>query len=163
VQAAKTIDICASSGLGLDVFGIADDQSIFHRYYRGSQWEPSPGFESMNGIVPTYAPTAVSWALGRLDYFIIGDDNAAYHKYWDGSGDWQLVGKYHERLEGKFTSGLAAASWGEGRIDLIGKGTDDEYYHLYLDGGSWQPDIKDWEDFGMHSSKFHPGARCNNI
>lgn len=92
VAASKTIDIAASSALGLDVFGIADDKSIFHKYYRGSQWEPNPGFESMNGTVPTYAPTAVSWAAGRLDYFVIGGDNAAYHKYWDSSGTWSPVG-----------------------------------------------------------------------
>lgn len=132
----------------MDVFGIAKDKSIFHKYYRGGQWEPVPSFETMNGTVPTYGPTAVSWAAGRLDYFVVGGDTAAYHKYWDGSGVWLPAGKYHERLEGKFTSGLAAASWSEGRIDLIGKGTDDEYYHLYLNDGAWLPDIKDWEDFG---------------
>ena len=104
----------------------------------------------MNGTVPTYAPSAVSWAPGRLDYFVIGKDNAAYHKYWDGT-NWMPAGKYHERLEGKFTSSLAAASWGEGRIDLIGKGEDDEYRHLYLNDGQWQPDIKDWDDFGKHA------------
>lgn len=117
----------------------------------------------MNGVVPTYAPTAVSWAPGRLDYFVIGADSAAYHKYWDGSGDWQPVGKYHERLEGNFTSGLAAASWGEGRIDMIGKGKDDEYYHLYLEGGSWQPDIEDWEDFGRLSPDLYPGTSTDEI
>jgi hypothetical protein len=102
----------------------------------------------------------VSREAGRLDYFVIARDTAAYHKYWDGSGTWFPAGKYHERMDGKFTSGLAAATWSEGRIDLVGKGTDDEYYHLHLNDSNWQPDVKDWEDFGMPTSCVAASALC---
>ena len=152
VVASKPINICATSGLGLDVFGIADDQSIFHKYYRGSQWEPVPGFENMKGEVPDHAPTAVSWAPGNLDYFVVGSDNTAHHKFWDGSGNWEPADQDYRDLKGNFTSGLAAASWGEGRIDLVGKGPDDAYYHLYMNGRS---DVSDWENFGENELVTH--------
>lgn len=64
----------------IDVFGVAPDSSIWHKYHAGpSGWEPTT-FETMNGTVD-YAPAAVSWAAGRLDYFVVGDKtNGAYHK-----------------------------------------------------------------------------------
>ena len=145
-MAAKTIGISASSGLGLDVFGIAPDSSVFHKYYRGFAWEPAAGFESMNGTVPTFAPSALSTAPGTVDYFVVGSDSAAYHKYWDGvSGIWKPAGQYHQRLEGKLASGLATASWAAGRIDLVGKAPDGTYTHMFLNGDD---NLAPWENFG---------------
>ena len=100
----------------------------------------------MNGTAQ-FAPLAISWGKDRLDYFHIGQDDAAYHKYWDGS-QWSPPGHWSERLEGKFTSGLAANSWSANRIDIVGRGPYNRYWHKYWDGSSWKPSQKQWEDFG---------------
>ena len=44
--------------------------------------------------MPDEAPTAISWATGRIDLFVRGRDNALYHKWFDNgwSADWQYLG-----------------------------------------------------------------------
>jgi hypothetical protein len=70
----------------VDIFGIAPDKTIWHKYDLGSPagWQPSSGFENMKATAFFY-PSVVSWGQNRLDYFHIGKENAAHHKYWDGS------------------------------------------------------------------------------
>lgn len=134
----------------MDIFGIAPDASVWHKFYTGYDWQPAKGFQSMQGVC-TSAPTAISWGSNRLDYFVLGTDSAAYHKFWDGYS-WQPTTKYHEALHGNFTSPLAAASWSANRIDVVGRGPDMAYYHKYFDGSDWQPQGTDWESFGGNFS-----------
>lgn len=70
----------------VDIFGIAPDKTIWHKYDVGSPvgWEPKPGFENMKGTA-FFHPSVISWGQNRLDYFHIGKENAAHHKYWDGT------------------------------------------------------------------------------
>jgi hypothetical protein len=70
----------------VDIFGIAPDKTIWHKYDLGSPsgWQPNSGFENMKATAFFY-PSVVSWGQNRLDYFHVGKENAAHHKYWDGS------------------------------------------------------------------------------
>lgn len=68
----------------VDVFGVAPDNTIFHKYETGYGWAPRSGFENMGGNA-VGAPSVVSWGQNRLDYFYVGNDSEAKHKYWDGS------------------------------------------------------------------------------
>jgi hypothetical protein len=51
----------------MDVFGIAPDASVWHKFYTGYDWQPTKRFENMNGIC-TGSPTAISRGPNRLDY-----------------------------------------------------------------------------------------------
>ena len=57
-----------------------------------------------------FAPSATSWAPGRLDIFNLGKDGFLYHKYFDGSS-WGPSDVGLENLGGDLSSGPAAVSW----------------------------------------------------
>jgi hypothetical protein len=80
------IDATSWGSPRVDVFGIAPDKTMWHKYDVGSPigWQPRSGFENMNATAFFY-PSVVSWGQNRLDYFHIGKEDAAHHKYWDGS------------------------------------------------------------------------------
>lgn len=45
----------------LDIFGLGTNNEMFHKYWNGSAWGPSPtGWEALGGIFNS-APEAVSW------------------------------------------------------------------------------------------------------
>ncbi|ERF72592.1 hypothetical protein EPUS_02874 [Endocarpon pusillum Z07020] len=64
----------------MNIFGIAPDSSVWHKFYTGYDWQPTEGFENLNGQC-TSGPTAISWGPNRLDYFVLGTDSGAYHKF----------------------------------------------------------------------------------
>jgi hypothetical protein len=80
----------------LDIFGLGQDHSIFHKSWDGSNWGP---WEPLGGVF-TSLPAAVSWGPNRLDIFGLGQDHGMYHKWWDGS-TWGPSG--WEPLGGVFT------------------------------------------------------------
>ena len=94
------------------------------------------GWESLGGVL-TSAPSASSWASGRLDTFVRGTDNALWHKWFDGGwSGWESLG-------GVLTSDPAAVSWGNGRIDVFVRGTDNALWHRWFQNG-WSG----WESLG---------------
>ncbi|KAE9987503.1 hypothetical protein EG328_002488 [Venturia inaequalis] len=136
----------------VDIFGIAPDKSIWHKYDLGSPqgWRPDPGFENMLGTA-FHHPSVISWGQNRLDCFHIGKENAAHHKYWDGT-QWLPEGKYSERLEGNFSSGLSVTSWSPNRFDIVGRSPSNTYLHKAWTGASWYPSVTEWTDFGGNFS-----------
>ncbi len=97
----------------LDIFGLGTNNEMFHKYWDGSKWGPSPtGWEGLGGTFNS-PPAVVSWAADRLDIFGLGTDNQMYHKYWDGS--WGPSQTGWEALGGVFDSPPAVVSWGPGR------------------------------------------------
>ena len=78
----------------LDVFGLGTNNKLFHKWWDGSKWGPSPTDREGLGGILTSPPVAVSWDSNRLDIFGIGTDNQMYHQWWDGSkwGGWEGLG-----------------------------------------------------------------------
>ena len=132
------------------MFGIAPDKTIWHKFSGFNGWEPNHSFENLSSTAYGY-PVAVSWGPGRTDYFYLGDKNAAFHKYFDGE-QWKPEGKDGERLEGEFTSGLAASTWGPDRLDIVGRNKKNGYSHKAWAYDHWVPEVTQWEDFGGNFS-----------
>ncbi|KAK5118655.1 hypothetical protein LTR85_008120 [Meristemomyces frigidus] len=135
----------------IDVFGVAPDDSVWHKYHVPNGGFEPVGFEDLGGFVDS-APVVTSWAAGRLDLFAL-QGGTVVHKYFDGS-DWQPSSDW-ERLLGQdgseyedFVGQLAAASWAPGRLDVVGKAENGTYLHLYYDGANWVG----WENFGGNFS-----------
>jgi hypothetical protein len=94
------------------------------------------GWENLGGVL-TSAPSASSWASGRLDTFARGTDSALWHKwYQNGWSGWESLG-------GVLTSAPGAVSWGNGRIDVFARGTDSALWHKWYQNG-WSG----WESLG---------------
>jgi hypothetical protein len=85
----------------LDVFGVASDAQMYHRYFDGRSWPQ--GWESLGapakGNAFVSAPAAVSWGWGgnRLHVFGLGTDQQVYHRYWEGKAwlppyGWEPLG-----------------------------------------------------------------------
>jgi hypothetical protein len=74
----------------LDVFGLGIYNDMYHQWWDGANWGPSPTdptrWESLGGIFSS-PPAAVSWGFGRLDLFGLGVANIMFHKWWDPA--WQ--------------------------------------------------------------------------
>ncbi|KAK5730506.1 hypothetical protein LTR15_000443 [Elasticomyces elasticus] len=139
----------------LDVFGVAPNHSIWHKFHTAQAFQPY-GFENFLGKVAS-TPTVVSWAENRLDYFVVGLNGSAYHRFWNWQGSIEnsswVPWPYHEVLlgqnePGKFVGALGAASWGPGRLDVVGLVGNGSYLHMYFDGENWVG----WEDFGGNFS-----------
>ncbi|HET8839844.1 MAG TPA: hypothetical protein VFN35_00195 [Ktedonobacteraceae bacterium] len=77
------------------------DSQMYHKWWDGSNWGPSPtGWEALGGILSS-PPNAVSLGPNRLDSFGLGTDHQMYHKWWDGS-NWRLSMVGWEALGGIF-------------------------------------------------------------
>ncbi len=134
----------------LDVFGkAAGNDSIYHKYYDGSSWQPQG--ESMENLDDgstefSSGPSAVSWGPNRVDVFALDTGHKTVHQYWDGTtwlSAWESLG------DAELSSTPTAISWGVGRLDLFGidlnSGT---LLHVYWDGSQWST----WEDLGRPSA-----------
>ncbi|HEY6323042.1 MAG TPA: hypothetical protein VJA16_15940 [Thermoanaerobaculia bacterium] len=76
----------------LDIFGVGQDQGMYHKWWDGSNWGPGD-WEPLGGVF-TSPPAVVSWGPNRLDIFGMGQDKGMFHKWWDGSNwsDWEPLG-----------------------------------------------------------------------
>ncbi|KAK3671075.1 hypothetical protein LTR78_009036 [Recurvomyces mirabilis] len=150
----------------IDVFGVAPNASIWHKFHTAQQFQPS-GFENFLGEVAG-TPSVVSWGTDRLDYFVVGKNGSVYHRFWNWQGSLEnsswVPYPYHEVLLGqngtdeKFVSPVSAASWGAGRLDVVGLAKNGSYLHMYFDGSNWQG----WEDFGGNFSSVPSVVAWNN-
>lgn len=124
----------------LDLFVRGANNAILHKYFDGTNWEPSiSGWESLGGAT-TGDISAVSWGPGRLDVFIRGLDNMVYHKCFDGA-NW---GPTWEWIGGPVAGEVSAASWGPGRLDVFGtRFGDNAIVHQFYDGTHWGPAISE--------------------
>ena len=138
----------------LDIFGIDPAlQSVVHKYYDGSAWQPSEGAEDLGGAGLVSGVSAVSWGKDHMDLVAASSDGVIYHLYFDGSewSDW-------EDMQAPGVMGEPTIiSWGENRLDiftvLIGVRDSSPssralkaggLYHTAWDGSQWL----DWECLG---------------
>jgi hypothetical protein len=127
----------------LFVAGLGDNSQvqIIHTWADNDLWSGTwdalgaPGA----GLMADEAPTAISWATGRIDLFARGADNALYHKWFDNgwSADWQYLG-------GILASPpVAASSWGFSG-DVFVRGSDGHLYYNEVNSNVWTG----WVDLG---------------
>lgn len=128
----------------LDVFGIARDGELYHKYWDGSVWNPSG--DQLERLAPNFGfnsgAAAVSWGHNRIDVFAIGDEENMVHIYWDGS-QWSKI----EDLGGLFHGHTAptAIARAQNRLDVFAvDSSSGTLAHKYWDGSQWS----DWGALG---------------
>ena len=134
----------------IDVFGrSADGDSILHKYWDGSAWQPEGDkMEDLSDGTTklVYGPTAVSWGPNRTDIFALDTERKPKHQYWDGTS-W--LSKWESLGDATLTYSPTAISWGVNRLDLFGIDWDSgSLLHYYWDGSQWSM----WEDLGKPSA-----------
>jgi hypothetical protein len=88
----------------LDVFGVGVDNVMLHKWWDGTNWQPSNSkvlWQRLDGASVISPPAAVSWAPNRLDVFGLDEDNVVRHNWsWDGAnwGGWEALGDSINRL-----------------------------------------------------------------
>ncbi|MFL5313203.1 MAG: M43 family zinc metalloprotease [Myxococcales bacterium] len=131
----------------LDVFVLGTDRALYHKWWNGSSWGPSPiGYEAMGGVC-TSAPQVVSWGPQRLDVFVTGTNSALFHKWWNGSA-WGPSVTGYESLGGTCVGDPRIVSWSSNRLDVFVLGTDRALYHKWWDGSAWGPSPIGYESLG---------------
>ncbi len=127
--------VCSWGPNRLDVFVLATDSSLYHKFWNGSAWS---GWEGLGGTLSA-TPCAVSWGPNRIDVFGRGTDNGLWHKWWDGSHwhDWQNLG-------GTLLSAPSVCSRKANHLDVFCVATDRTLYHRIWTGSQWT----NWESLG---------------
>ena len=125
----------------LDVFSL-EENNVTHKYWDGSQWNPSSvGLEILGNGLAT-PPVAVTWGIDRMDVFGLDDHNTIKHQYYDGN-KWQLDVHELENLAGACDGkgSVVANTWGPDRLDLFCTSKEGELLHQYYDGSDWRPTV----------------------
>ena len=134
----------------IDVFGLSmESDSIYHKYWDGSSWQPDGDKMEDLGDGSTqivFGPTAVSWGPNRTDVFALDAERKPKHQYWDGT-TW--LSKWESLGDASLTGSPTAISWGVNRLDLFGIDSDSgSLLHCFWDGSQWSK----WEDLGKPSA-----------
>ncbi|GAW20658.1 hypothetical protein ANO14919_101660 [Xylariales sp. No.14919] len=135
----------------VDLFGWAPDQSIWHKFYTGYDWQPEH-FERIPSK-STGCPSVFSWGYGRLDVVWVNRSNEiVMHKYLE-SGQWGPSWEDAVDLGGGGDIDLVDTySWGEGRLDIVGNAFNGSFLHKAWTGTDYFPAGQEWEDLGGNFS-----------
>ncbi|KAI1194441.1 hypothetical protein F5X97DRAFT_346698 [Nemania serpens] len=133
----------------VDLFGVAPDYSIWHKFYTGYDWQPEK-FERIPSETSS-CPSVSSWDYGRLDLVWVNRTGGdVLHKYFDG-GSWGPSWEDAVNLGGDIS--LAQTySWGRGRLDIVGRADNGSCMHKAWTGTDYYPAGKEWEDLGGNFS-----------
>ena len=148
LDTSEILAVTANGANPLDIFGKGTDNSIYHKYYDGSSWQPKGDTtENLGGGESfIYAPAVVSWGPNRTDVFAIAKNLTLLHQYWDGTtwlSQWESLG------DAKFADTPTAISWGANRLDIFGvEAESGALIHKVWDGSQWS----DWENLGTPSA-----------
>lgn len=111
----------------------ASGPNMFHKWlsnFKWFDWEQTP--VGNNHI--TSAPTAVSWASGRIDVFARGESGELLHCWFDGSWhNWESLG-------GQIVGAPTVTSWSPGRLDIFAQGVNGSgpnMYHKWWSDNRW--------------------------
>jgi hypothetical protein len=133
----------ASWGAGSVFVFAADRSNLWMRQFASGAWQtwtplttPSPGICS--------APTAVSWASGRLDLFVRGCDG----EIWTMGSNNLNWGSWSRAVAAKpsgvtFVNRVAATSTGGGKIDLFMNSTNGHLWQTQRTTSGW---TTQWND-----------------
>ena len=132
----------------LDVFS-SSSGNLTHKYWDGSQWNPSSDSLETLANWPAQDIVTTTWGTNRLDIFGIDTQGKINHQYYDGSA-WQPSLSKPETLGGDCAAGLAstAVTWGKDRLDVFCTGPKGDLLHQYYDGSQWQPSDSSLESLG---------------
>ncbi|KAI1823485.1 hypothetical protein F4861DRAFT_549668 [Xylaria intraflava] len=130
----------------VDLFGVAPDGSIWHKYDTGYDWQPQK-FERIPAEDAT-CPSVSSWEYGRFDIvWVERYSDKVIHKYY-ANGAWGPSWEKNENLGGDVTS-VSTSSWGPGRLDIVGRTHNNSCMHKAWTGEGWFPEEDQvWEDLG---------------
>jgi hypothetical protein len=110
-------------GGGIDLFMRANDATVWHRNWNGTQWQ----WADLGGL--TIAdPAAVATGSSRLDVFVLGTDNRLYVKTWTAGVSWT---GWRQLATNTFTSSPTATKRYDGGIDLFARGANGDIIHGY--------------------------------
>jgi hypothetical protein len=95
---------------------------------------PQPVWSSYQTLAApvTGAPTASSWAPGRLDVFWISSSGTLTQMYYSAT-TWNGPLAF----PGHWAGQPAAVSWGPNRVDVFTQGTSGTLQHIWWDGTAW--------------------------
>ncbi|KAH8158241.1 hypothetical protein CIB48_g10006 [Xylaria polymorpha] len=134
----------------VDIFGRAPDQSIWHKFYTGYDWQPDQ-FER----IPSESagcPSVSSWDYGRLDLVWVDNSNkTVLHKYFDDGWGPSWEGAVDLGGSGDIYA-VDTHSWGPARLDIVGNAPNGTYLHKAWTGADYYPTGKAWEDLGGNFS-----------
>ncbi|KAF2963962.1 hypothetical protein GQX73_g9619 [Xylaria multiplex] len=132
----------------VDLFGWAPDESIWHRFYTGYDWQPEL-FERIPPSTSTSCPSVFSWGYGRLDIVYVNRSNEiVLHKYFD-DGNWGPSWEDAIDLGGGGDIDLVDLySWGKGRLDIVANAFNGSILHKAWTGTEYFPAGQVWEDLG---------------
>jgi Repeat of unknown function (DUF346) len=135
----------------VDIIGVSSTGYLLHKYWDGSEWQPSQMEWDVLGWlpVPFAHPPAITGIDGPnlVDIVAVGNDGQAYHKYLNESG-WQPSEANWEVLGGSITGEFALAGFNGLQLHIFGIGADSRVAHKFWDGTAWQPSQTGWEDAG---------------
>lgn len=130
----------------MDIFGLADGTSLWHKFYTGWDWQPAEGFERIPASDASI-PSAASWGEGHLDIvYVNASGSNVLHKYFVAN-TWGPSFEEAEDLGGDVVS-VVNHCWGDQRIDLVARQANGSYLHKAWTGTGWYPSVDTWEDFG---------------
>ncbi|GAP88282.2 putative carbohydrate-binding protein [Rosellinia necatrix] len=133
----------------VDLVGAAPDNSIWHKFYTGYDWQPEL-FERIPSEVAG-CPSVSSWGYGRLDLVWIGRSKGnVLHKYFDG-GNWGPSWEDAIDLGGDINI-ARTHSWGKDRLDIVGTSNNGSFMHKAWTGRDYYPTGQEWEDLGGNFS-----------
>ena len=121
----------------IDMFAKGTDNTLKHRVYNG-RWS---AWESLGGAISS-APSAVSWAPGRIDIVARDMDGSVLHRAYE-NGIWYQW----DDLGGGIIGDPSITSWGPNRLDIVVRGTDNAVWQMswvgYFTPWTWLDGIID--------------------
>jgi hypothetical protein len=119
------------------ILGRTNSGFVAHKWWDGSNWNPSLGGWTTLGGTIAGRPAAVGLNGTELHLFVRLPDNTIGHRSFTTSwSEWENLGGIHR-------GDPAAVSWGPNRIDIVSRGEDSRLWHKAWIG-SWWPPGTDW-------------------
>jgi hypothetical protein len=124
-------------GSNFHIVGRTNTGLVAHRWWDGSNWNPSlGGWTILDGIVAG-RPVVVGLNGTEVHLFVrMPDDTLGQRSFTTSWSEWTNLGGSHR-------GDPAAVSWGPDRIDVISRGSDSRVWHKAWIG-YWWPTVTGW-------------------
>jgi len=128
VALTRVADVAVNSDGRLEVFGIGNNQALYHIWQTAPHAGPWSSWSSLSGIL-TGEPMVIDNSDGRLEVFARGTDDTLYHIYQTvpHAGPWSSWSS----LGGAVTSDPAVACNTDGRLEVFARSSDNALWHIW--------------------------------